>query len=118
AAAVNVTGTVSVIVRTSQSTVTAAAAAAVGDLQEGQYVTATVGDSQCGTLARQAVTNAASSVNGKVLSYLEITLDICNPGGGVVRNVEQISTPIEFTMAIPADIDSSRYGFRESWIWT
>lgn len=110
-AAVNVTGTTSAIVRTPQGTVTAAAAAAAGGLKEGQYVMATVGDSQCGELARQAVTNAASSVNGKVVSYLEITLNICNPGGGVDRNVEQISTPIEFTVTAPADIDGSKYDF-------
>ncbi len=110
-AAINATAFIPAVVRTPQGAVTAAAASAVGGLEEGQYVTATVGDSQCGELARQAVTNAASSVNGKVAAYLEITLDICDPKGGVVRNVEQLSTPIEFTLAAPEGIDGSQYDF-------
>lgn len=110
-AAVNVTGGASAVIRTSQSAVNAAAASAVGGLKEGQYVVATVGDSACGGLARQAVTNAAGSVNAKVASYLEITLDVCNQGGGVAQNVTKLSAPIEFTISAPADIDGSRYDF-------
>jgi len=111
AAAINATASIPAVVRTPQSEVTAAAASAVGGLEEGQYAAAAVKDSQCGELARQAVTNAASSVKGKVAAYLEITLGICDPEVGVIRNVEQLSTPIEFTLAAPEGIDGSQYDF-------
>lgn len=110
AAAVNVTGSTPAVVRTPQGAVNAAAAAAVGGLKEGQYAAATVGDSSCGEQARQAVTNAASSVNGKVASYLEITLDICREGE-MPQNVTQLSAPIEFTLGAPAGIDGNQYDF-------
>jgi len=111
AAAINATASIPAVLRTPQSMVTAAAASAVGGLEEGQYAAAAVRDSQCGELARQAVTNAASSVKGKVATYLEITLGICGPEGGVIRNVEQLPTPIEFTLAAPEGIDGSQYDF-------
>lgn len=111
AAEIDANASIPVVLRTPQSTVNAAVSNAVGGLKEGQKVMATVRDSACGELARQAVTNAASSVNGKVAAYLEITLDICDRDGGVVQNVEQLSAPIEFTMAAPEGIDGNQCDF-------
>lgn len=110
AAAANVTSSIPAVVRTSQADLSAAAAGAVGGLKEGQYAMVNIGDSQCGELARQAVTNAASSVNGKVASYLEITLDICKEGEAPL-NVTQLSSAVEFTLGTPADIDGNQYDF-------
>lgn len=98
------------VVRTPQSGVNAAVAGAVGGFKEGQSVAATVGDSQCGELARQAVTNAAASVSGKVVSYLEITIDIYTPGEPS-QQVTQLSSPIEFMLAAPKEIDGNQYDF-------
>ena len=111
AASVNVTCAVPAVIRTPQSAVNAAAAAAVGGLKEGQYAAATVGNSSCGEQARQTVTNAASSVTGKVAEYLEITLDILNKEGETVQNVTQLSAPIEFTLGAPENIDGNQYDF-------
>lgn len=110
ASAAIVTSITPAVIRTPQTQLNAAAAGAVGGLKAGQYAQVSIGDSQCGEQARQAVTNAASAVNGKVAAYLEITLDICK-AGETPQNVTQLSAPVEFTLGAPADIDGNQYDF-------
>ncbi len=71
-----------------------------------------VENSQCGPLARQAVTDAAISAGGNLVSILELDLLILNDSGNFVGDrVTTLSAPVEFTISVPEGVDPAANDF-------
>lgn len=86
----------SVAITTSKSSVYAAAS-----LKEGQSLELSV-TNFVGEVARQALNNAAGSAGAKVVSVMDLTLNILEKNGDSAGKVTQLASPVEFTVAAPA----------------
>lgn len=98
-------------VATPKPSVNAAVGLSAAKMEAGQYVMVTVADSQCGELARQAVTNAASAVSAKLAAILEIDVDILSANGATVEEIMQLASPVELVVSAPSGIDGNQYDF-------
>ena len=97
----------SVAMTTARTNVNAAVGLTADMAAAGQSTILTVTNSQCGELARQAIQNAASSVSASVASILEIDLDIYQANGAPVREVTELSSPVEIMVSVPSNIENA-----------
>lgn len=106
-------------IATSNNTATQVALVTSGDtlnalagVGAGQGIVLNVENSQCGPLARQAVTSAAISAGGSIASILEIDLQLLNANGiWEGDTVSTLSAPVEFKISAPSDVDAAQYDF-------
>lgn len=102
----------SVAMATAQSQVNRAAGLTAERLERGDYVKLTIAASQCGEVARQAITNAAMSVRGTVATYMEINLDILNRNGAPIEGLTQLASAVNITISVPENVENaSNYDF-------
>lgn len=85
-----------VAITTSKSSVYAAAS-----LKDGQSLELSV-TNFVGEVAREALNNAAGSAGAKVVSVMDLTLNILEKNGDSAGKVTQLASPVEFTVAAPA----------------
>lgn len=100
-----------VAVVTPKASINAAAGLNADRLAAGESIYLTVEKSLCGEKARQAVTDAASSINAKVATILEIDLNILNKQGIKQGKVSELSAPVEMVLSTPEGFDGKTYDF-------
>lgn len=111
-AGANTSGVVkNVAVVTPKASINAAAGLNADRLAAGESIYLTIEKSQCGEKARQAVTNAASSINAKIATILEIDLNILNKQGIMQGKVSELSAPVEMVVSTPEGFDGKTYDF-------